>query len=272
MNKWGITPLVFGWIEGSKSLLTVGLDSDLIMKVPYLGYYLTNGEIKVLVDTGIHKKYIRDGVAWGGLPASGGEEVVVKALREIGIETQDIEVVIYTHLHNDHAGNCHLFKNAKHVFQKAEWAELNKPLPSMKIRGDFDQSVIDILNKCECEEVNGDVQYLPGLSIIQTPGHTKGSQCLIATTKKGNFILTGDTMHIPHIGYGYLKSIKKMNGEKVSVTPVPSTWDQIAPSSLVYDHYAWYDSIYRIKKLFTNPAYILAGHDPSVIGMQIDYK
>jgi len=265
MDKWLIKPLVFGWIEGPKSHLTSGLDSNLIMKVPYLGFVLTNHKLNILVDTGINEKYIKDGLAWGALPAEGGEKFVIKALSSINLRPEDIDIVLYTHLHNDHAGNCHLFKNAKHVFQDTEWNELLSPLPSMKIRGDYDQSIIEQLKHCTCEKLFGDTNYLKGIEIQHSPGHTAGSQCIIVTTQQGNYILTGDTLHIPHIGYGYLETITTLNKEVINVTPVPKAWDEIAPSTLVYDHYAWYASVDRIKSSFQNPNYVLAGHDPSIV-------
>jgi glyoxylase-like metal-dependent hydrolase (beta-lactamase superfamily II) len=117
MINWTIYPLTLGWIEAPKSFLTTGLDADIVIRVPYLGYYLTNGDHKILIDNGINSKYIVNGKAWAGLPACGGEEYVINELNRLKINPEDIEIVIYTHLHNDHVGNCHLFTNAKHVFQ-----------------------------------------------------------------------------------------------------------------------------------------------------------
>ena len=260
MPKWKIYPLVLGWIDCPKNMITTGLDENIIIKLPYLGYYLTNGKNKVLVDNGINEKYIVDGKAWAGRPAAGGESFVLKVLEKLNISADEIERVIYTHLHNDHAGNCHLFPNAVHVFQDIEWKELLDPLPSMKIRGDYDQSLIPMLQNMKCQRVVGDMTYMEGLDLMLTPGHTAGSQCLIVDTEKGKYLLSGDTIHIRHIAYGYLDTLKTMEGEVIDVTPAPKAWDEISPSSLVYDHYAWYRSIYRIKAMFKDPAYVLTGH------------
>ncbi len=262
---WQIYPMLFGWIEGPKSLLTQGLDADLIFKIPYLGYYLTNGECKVLIDNGINSKYIVDGKAWAGLPADGGEDWLSDAFDKLNLKYDDIDYVIYTHLHNDHAGNSHLFPQAVHVFQDEEWKELLDPLPSMKIRGDYDPAVIDTLKKMHCEKVVGDMEYLEGLKLMLTPGHTAGSQCIIAETSSGKYLLTGDTVHIRHIAYGYLDKLELIDKTVVDVTPAPKEWDQIAPSTLVYDHYAWYKSIYKIRSAFKDPQFVLTGHGPYVV-------
>lgn len=265
MSNWKIYPLVFGWIDCPKNMITTGLDADINIVIPYLGFYLTDGKYKVLVDNGINKKYIVDGKAWAGRPASGGEEDVVKELKRISVEPSEIQYVIYTHLHNDHVGNCHLFPDAFHVFQNAEWKELLDPLPSMKIRGDFDESIVPVLKGLKTQRVVGDFEYLPGLHLMLTPGHTAGSQCIIVDTEKGKYLLSGDTIHMRHIAYGYLTTLQLMDGSVISVTPAPKAWDEIAPSSLVYDHYAWYESIYKIKALFPNPEYVLTGHGPYLV-------
>lgn len=262
---WKIYPLVFGWIECPKNLLTVGLDGDLIIKIPYLGYYLTNGISKVLVDNGINSKYIVDGKAWANRPADGGEKYVIEEFKRIGVDIGEVDTVIYTHLHNDHAGNCHLFKNAIHVFQDAEYKELLDPLPSMKVRGDYDQSVIEILKNLTCQRVVGDLEYLDGIYLLLTPGHTAGSQCIIVETANGKYLLSGDTIHIRHIAYGHLNKMRLMDGTVIDVTPAPKDWDEIAHSSLVYDHYAWYKSIYKIKAMFNDPEYVLTGHGTYLI-------
>ena len=246
-------------------MLTQGLDVDLIFKIPYLGYYLTNGKINILVDNGINSKYIVDGKAWAGLPAEGGESWIRDAFKKQQIDLSDIDYVIYTHLHNDHAGNSHLFPEALHVFQYDEWKELLDPLPSMRIRGDYDSSVINTLKNLQCDRVVGDTDYLDGIKLILTPGHTAGSQCVIVQTQSGKYILTGDTIHIRHIACGFLDKMELMDGTTVNVKPAPKEWDQIAPSTLVYDHYTWYKSIYRIKSIFKDPNYVLTGHGPYVV-------
>ena len=266
MTNWKIRPLVFGTIDVKKEQLTTGLDVGLPLKVPYLGFYLTDGKNKVLCDTGINAKYIVNGRAWAGNPAEGGEDWVNKSLEEIGVGPGDIDLVIYTHLHNDHAGNCHLFPEATHVFQEEEWKELLDPLPSMVIRGDFDQSLISQLKELPCQKVVGDVELLDGLQLILTPGHTAGSQCLLVSTGEGTYNLAGDTIHIFPIAYPEMTEMRLMDGTALPITPAPKHWGPAVPSSLVYDHYAWFRSIYRIKSLLRDQRFLLPGHEPSLVG------
>jgi glyoxylase-like metal-dependent hydrolase (beta-lactamase superfamily II) len=135
----------------------------------------------------------------------------------------------------------------------------------MKIRGDYDQSIIEVLKNLKNERIFGDIDYLSGMRLIHTPGHTAGSQCIVVDTKQGKYILTGDTIHIRHIAYGYLKDMEMMDGSIIEVTPAPKEWDEISPSSLVYDHYAWYKSIYGIRSTFKDPNFALTGHGPYIV-------
>lgn len=260
-----IYTLNYGSIECPKNMLTVGLDADIIIDFPYLGYYLTDGKSKILVDTGINSKYIVDGKAWAGRPAKGGEDFILRELERVGVKKEEIDTVIYTHLHNDHAGNSHLFPNAVHVFQDTEWKELLDPLPSMKIRGDFDKSIIPVFEGLKCKRVFGDIEYMEGIKLMLTPGHTAGSQCVEVETKDGIYLLAGDTIHVKHLVYGYLDKMQLMDGLVINVTPAPDNWGGMTHSSLVYDHYAWYKSVTNIKVKYPDPQFVLTGHGPSLV-------
>jgi N-acyl homoserine lactone hydrolase len=174
--NWKISSLYFGEGTTIKDFLTFNLDIGLEVDIPYLGFLLQDGKTNLLFDTGISGSYIIDGKAWAGRPSSGGEKYVVESLHEKGLKPQDIDVVIYSHLHNDHAGNCHLFPHALHVFQKDEWTNLIDPLPSQQIRRDFDPAVIPILKSSNCLRVHGDLEFRRGLNLYKTPGHTAGRQ------------------------------------------------------------------------------------------------
>jgi len=266
MAEWKIYPLLYGVIDVTKDQFTTGLDVGMPISIPYLGFYMADGKHKVLCDTGINAKYIVDGKAWAGCPAQGGEEWVLKSLREIDVDPKEIELVLYTHLHNDHAGNCHLFSNATHIFQEVEWKELLDPLPSMMIRGDFDQSLIPQLKELKCMKVVGDLQILEGLEIILTPGHTAGSMCVLVQTSEGVYNITGDTIHVLPIVFPEMTEWTMMDGKQISITPAPKHWGPAVPSSLVYDHYAWFRSMYRIQSMFREPRFYLPGHETSIVG------
>jgi glyoxylase-like metal-dependent hydrolase (beta-lactamase superfamily II) len=112
----------------------------------------------------------------------------------------------------------------------------------------------------------GDVELLEGLSLILTPDHTAGSQCLLVSTRQGVYIIAGDTVHVLPIAFPGMTEMTLMDGAKLKITPAPKHWGSAVPSSLVYDHYAWYRSVYRIQALLKSPEYLIAGHEPSIVG------
>lgn len=266
MTDWRIHVLYYGEIECTKDALTQGIDVGLPITLPYLGFLLNNGNKKILVDTGINERFIIDGKAWGGYRAKGGTKYVKDSLAKLGIKPDDIDTVVYTHLHNDHTGASDLFSNAVHIFQWDEWLNLLDPLPSQQIRGDFDPETIPALRKMNCIKIDGDVEIEPGINAYKTPGHTAGSMIITVATQKGLYVLAGDVAPLNCMLYPKTTSMTLMNGKKIKITPAPDVYGPAIPSSLIYDHYAWYRSINLLKTLVADERYAVTGHDPSLLG------
>ena len=260
---WKISCLTYGKLEFPKAVVTPNLDTDLRIWGPYLGFLLQNGRRNILVDAGINTRFIKDGKAWGGLPAEGGEKHVLASLEKAGVSPKDIEMVIYTHLHNDHAGNCHLFPEAQHVFQKDEWYELLEPLPHEKVREDYDQGAIPELQKLDRRIVTGNFQLAPGIMCYHTSGHTAGSMALTVDTTKGMYVITGDTTLWKCSLYPQMDKMISMEGKEIKITPAPKTIGPAIPPILVNSYFEWLKSIYLLKTLCEGPDFLLTGHDPS---------
>lgn len=102
---------------------------------------------------------------------------------------ESVMAVIFTHLHFDHIGNFDLFPNAKFYASSAEIADyMRDPMGTILKR-----EIVDMF----------DAKLLPlhdmhGLSVIETPGHTRGSVCL--WYEKARVLFSGDTLMIH--GYG----------------------------------------------------------------------
>jgi hypothetical protein len=58
-----------------------------------------------------------------------------------------------------------------------------------------------------------------------------------------------------------------MEGKEHEITPGDQIYGPAIPSSIVYDYYAWYDSVYKVKAIAgqNHPHSILPGHEPSLI-------
>jgi N-acyl homoserine lactone hydrolase len=107
-------------------------------------------------------------------------------LEEIGVKPADVRYVAVSHTHPDHIGNVELFPQAMLLVQKAEYdwpppfgvGRFKPEHPVTKLGGDHD--------------VFGD----GSVTIISTPGHTPGHQCLLVKLPKtGAVLLSGDAVH-----------------------------------------------------------------------------
>jgi len=130
-------------------------------------------------------------------------------LEKLGLQPDDIDYVLCTHLHADHVGwNTRLvngqwvptFPNARYVFGQQEyqyWSEAcqahtgDTPLN----HGSFDDSVLPIINAGKAILVENDHQIEPGIWLEPAPGHTPGNVIVHVKSGKQHAILTGDVMH-----------------------------------------------------------------------------
>lgn len=274
-DTWDVEVLYFGKISMPLSkMLSVcyafgapAIEHDAYISAPYLGFLLTRGVRRVVVDTGISAKFIVDGKAWAGLEAEGGEAYVQRALAERGVSPEDIQTVVYTHLHNDHAGNCGLFPGARHVFQEAEWANLLNPLPIQNVRKDYDLAIIEELASLPTHAVNGDVELEPGIDLYATPGHTRGSQSVAVRMKKGTVVLVGDLLTSYVSAFPQTTQIEDMEGRLHDVPPAPEVFGDAIPSNVTYDFYKWYESVKRVQGIASRnePGYVIPGHETSLV-------
>lgn len=263
MKNWVIKPLLCGIIHMPKGSMEGGLEPDRILPFPYTAYLLQNGEENVLVDTGIHADHIVDGKAWRGCAAEGGADYLLKALADCGVTPADISTVLYTHLHNDHAGNMYLFPDAMHVYQKDEYVNLCNPLPFQIKGGDFDtRTVGDIAQLKHKAVIDGDLVMSNGIELYKTPGHSLGSMCIVVPTARGRYVITGDMPHVYQSLFPKTDKWELMGGEIIDVKPSDDDQEFLF-NSVIYDQYSAYDSFSKLKVLAERfePEYFLTGHD-----------
>jgi len=243
------------------------LQNDMVLSAPYLGFLLQAGGQNILVDTGISEKFIVNGKAWGALPAEGGSPFLKRALEKEGIGPEEIQRVVYTHLHNDHAANCLLFSNASIIFQKDEWQNLLAPLPVQNLRMDYDPELINELKAAQTLRVAGDFELEDGGKLLKTPGHTAGSQSVAVNTRKGIVVLVGDLCLFDFMMFPGLTEMVDMEGNAHPIPPAPPVFGPAVPHLLTYNYYDFYDSIYKVKAVASRsePGFIIPGHEPSLV-------
>jgi glyoxylase-like metal-dependent hydrolase (beta-lactamase superfamily II) len=188
----------------------------------------------LLIDTGRDKVLIDTG--YGGklsdkqrkiLSAESGEPLLA-SLRQLGIEPHEIDVVVLSHLHFDHAGGASrtnethelapAFPNAQYVVQRREWMVANADLP--ELRGSYTKADFQVLHAADCLRlIDGPEQIVPGITALPTGGHTAGHQAIKIANGNETAVYLGDlcptSHHLPvRWGMGFDLDVVKLRRMK----------------------------------------------------------
>jgi glyoxylase-like metal-dependent hydrolase (beta-lactamase superfamily II) len=135
---------------------------------------------RVLIETGIGERVTDKVRAMRGYEGS----PVVPALEAAGFDPASVDLVVMTHLHFDHAGGLlradgsKAFPRARIVAQRAEWDIALDD--NSRIVASYDQPEIRLVREWgDADAVDGEVELLPGVSVIRTGGHSKGHQAIV---------------------------------------------------------------------------------------------
>jgi glyoxylase-like metal-dependent hydrolase (beta-lactamase superfamily II) len=107
-------------------------------------------------------------------------------LRGYAVMPGDVDIVINTHLHFDHAGGntridsdkvVPVFPNAKYVVRKGEYEAASHP--NERTRGTyFNENFAPLEEVNQLQIIDRDTEILPGIELICTPGHTADMMCV----------------------------------------------------------------------------------------------
>ncbi len=182
MREYVIHPMVVGINETDQGVMTYLKGYGKRIYLPIYVFYLEGGPEKILVDTGLEQFMVPAGVEEQcGFKVQEFED----ALDGFGLKPEDIDMIIHTHLHNDHCENDYKCTNAKVYVQQREYEFFRNPHP-------VDHRYFpDLLDEVEVVQVDGDVEIVEGIQVLLTPGHTVGGQSVVVNTRQGKAVITG---------------------------------------------------------------------------------
>jgi glyoxylase-like metal-dependent hydrolase (beta-lactamase superfamily II) len=139
----------------------------------------------IVIDTGLGSKLdAEDQARWGLERAQGG---LVQQLAAVGVEPQDVDLVLNTHLHTDHCGGNTIFidgalsptfPNAEYWVQRLEWSEASHP--DARTRGTyFKENFEPLYTRGQLRLLHGDAEVTRHISCVVTPGHTRAHQSVL---------------------------------------------------------------------------------------------
>ena len=168
---------------------------------------LRNGVQTVLVETGCGDKWTDKERAIYELE----HRTVVDALQEIDVDPEEIDLVIVTHLHFDHAGGLTtldgadptsadsrprpVFPNARVIVQSREWEDAiaNRSTMTRTYLASHLEPMTELV-----QVVEGATEILPGLRVEPVPGHTPGQHGIFVETAEGTIAFMGDLLPTRH--------------------------------------------------------------------------
>ena len=183
MSSYTIHTIITGLNATDQGIMTYQRGYGKAIHIPIYVFYLEGEEHKMLIDTGLEDFMVPPGLEDElGLKC----EYLEDGLGRLGVAPEEIEIIVHTHLHNDHCENDALFPQATVYAQRTEIEFMNNPHP---LDHRYDP---DYLEGSRLVPLEGDAEIVPGVEVIHTPAHTPGGQSVIVTTpESGRVLITG---------------------------------------------------------------------------------
>jgi glyoxylase-like metal-dependent hydrolase (beta-lactamase superfamily II) len=153
----------------------------------------------VLIDAGIGDKMSAKDADIYGIDRQPG---LVHALADVGHRPEDVDVVIASHLHFDHAGGFTVrhdervvpaFAKATYYIRRAEWEDATHP--HERNRASYlPENFVPLLEAGVVRFIEDDGEVLPGISVRRTGGHTMHHQLIRIESGGRVGIFTADLM------------------------------------------------------------------------------
>jgi glyoxylase-like metal-dependent hydrolase (beta-lactamase superfamily II) len=163
-------------------------------------YLVWSDDRIVLVDTGWGPELSPPGM-------DPGRGALLDELATLGVTSQDVDLVVFTHLHPDHVGWNLVregevirprFISARYLVPEGDWVHYNRLTethPNIRLQA------LPLAELGVVELIGGDHAVSPSLTTIATPGHTPGHQSLVVRSGGDSLFILGDLAHTPVVAH-----------------------------------------------------------------------
>ena len=179
-----------------RNRVTLGLNVALI----------ESGGKRVLVDTGMGDRWSEKEVRMYGIDRS---TTLLGGLRTRGLGPEDIDVVVNTHLHFDHAGGntrragegvVPTFPRARYVVQRGEWEDARHP--HERSRASYrEDDFVPVAEAHQLDLIDGETEVAPGVRAVPVGGHTTHHQMVVVHSGGETLVVPTDLLptasHLP---------------------------------------------------------------------------
>ena len=160
------------------------------IQVPVPCYLVqTSDGTNILIDSGLPSGELQ---VPSGMQAPIMGKNVIEQLAMLGLQPDDINLLVCTHFDIDHSGRNADFPNAELIVQRQHYENAQSGNPRFaRGRSQWD------LPSARYRFVDGDIELLPGLELIETSGHALGHQSvLVRLPETGAVLLTIDAVAV----------------------------------------------------------------------------
>lgn len=179
-----------------RNRVTLGLNVALI----------ESGGKRVLVDTGMGDRWSEKEVRMYGIDRS---TTLLGGLRTRGLGPEDVDVVVNTHLHFDHAGGnarregegvVPTFPRARYVVQRGEWEDARHP--HERSRASYrEDDFVPVAQAGQLDLIDGETEVAPGVRAVPVGGHTTHHQMVVVQSGGETLVVPTDLLptasHLP---------------------------------------------------------------------------